>query len=602
MTTTPFRAPALRLTVPQFAGVAAGYGDPGTIAVLTAGQLSRRRLLIRAVADQARARGLGERAGIEAALRLLATAERRAPAAATAVIGHPYVAVWAQRCLRLLTRSAPDGADLPHLTSIAAAAAARAGVQFTLTVPARDGAVGLPTLGTAHGLGKGPVRVQGADEALIFTGPAARVRVPAPLAVEVPGWAPRRDVPLDGFSLAIEDVDFYRDCYPWRPRGRLSTEDARRLGDLLGEAWQLIVADHPAHAQAMRDALRSVVPVNPAKAGGMVSAAARSSYGSVATSIPADPAAMALLLIHEFQHMKLGGLLDLVPLHHSDGTARHCAPWRADPRPAEALLQGTYAHLGVADFWRRHRHRATGRQRRLAEFEFGYWRAQSARAARTLGESGELTVEGAEFVGGLSETLRRWADEPTDGAVRHGVPELIAAATVRWRLTNLRPTDAETDRLHAAWSRRVDPVADPRASDVTGGATAGPAVATGLAALIRQRMIDPGAGRPDTEPDPADAAYLAGEFAKATEGYAERIARDPGDDDAWVGLALAMAAAAHAGAGAMSTMPATVRALYARIRQTGPPAPAPTPQPGAAQGAGPVEVAGWLASGLTADA
>ncbi|MFC7484659.1 HEXXH motif-containing putative peptide modification protein [Luedemannella flava] len=61
---------------------------------------------------------------------------------------------------------------------------------------------------------------------------------------------------------------------------------------------------------------------------------------------------MALLLIHEQQHMTLGAVYDLVPLCVTNGEARHDAPWRLDPRPVPALLQGTFAHLGVTDFWR----------------------------------------------------------------------------------------------------------------------------------------------------------------------------------------------------------------------------------------------------------
>jgi hypothetical protein len=35
-----------------------------------------------------------------------------------------------------------------------------------------------------------------------------------------------------------------------------------------------------------------------------------------------------------------------------DDGQRYYAPWRADPRLASGLLQGTYAFLGVSGFWR----------------------------------------------------------------------------------------------------------------------------------------------------------------------------------------------------------------------------------------------------------
>lgn len=60
---------------------------------------------------------------------------------------------------------------------------------------------------------------------------------------------------------------------------------------------------------------------------------------------------LALLLIQEFQHVKLGAVLDLYDLFDpADDRLLH-APWRDDPRPLEGLLQGTYAHLAVTDFW-----------------------------------------------------------------------------------------------------------------------------------------------------------------------------------------------------------------------------------------------------------
>ena len=64
------------------------------------------------------------------------------------------------------------------------------------------------------------------------------------------------------------------------------------------------------------------------------------------------PVELAVTLVHEFQHIKLGGLLHLAPLHDREPTRRLYAPWRDDPRPLGGLLQGVYAFTGVTDFWR----------------------------------------------------------------------------------------------------------------------------------------------------------------------------------------------------------------------------------------------------------
>ena len=43
---------------------------------------------------------------------------------------------------------------------------------------------------------------------------------------------------------------------------------------------------------------------------------------------------LALLLMHEFQHVKLGAVLDLYDLFDPDDKRLYHAPWRKDPRAA----------------------------------------------------------------------------------------------------------------------------------------------------------------------------------------------------------------------------------------------------------------------------
>ena len=64
---------------------------------------------------------------------------------------------------------------------------------------------------------------------------------------------------------------------------------------------------------------------------------------------------MAETLIHEFQHNKLCGLMDMLPLIEPSGE-RGYAPWREDPRPMAGLLQGVYAFAGIVHFWDVQRH------------------------------------------------------------------------------------------------------------------------------------------------------------------------------------------------------------------------------------------------------
>jgi uncharacterized protein len=581
----------LRLTADQFHDLAAGYGDPAGVSVLTAGQVSRRMLLVGAVVAQADARGLRRAARLDEAVDLLTAARRRAPERVRWVLGHPYLAAWAHRCLRLLDSpgTAPVLPDLAHLHAVAAAAATRAGLPFEVVLPARDGVLALPTLGAAYGLGDGPVRVTGGADGLVLAGAAGRVGVPDPAAVEplcadVPdpagggtGWAARRVVDLPGLSLTVEDVDPYRDCYPWPPRRRLTGVEAARLAGLLAGAWRVVDADHPRHARVIRVALRSVVPVTGPDGGDRaVSAASRLAYGSVAVSVPEDPVTLALLLVHEVQHMKLGGLLDLVPLHRDDGVARHHAPWRADPRPVEALLQGTYAHLGVADFWRVRRRHEQGPAARRADFEYAYWSTQAARAAHTLRGCETLTDRGRVFVDGMLSTLDGWRDEPVPAGVAGVVRELTTASAVRWRLANLRPGNDTVAALVGAWEQGR-PAAVPDGAPAVAAAPAGPAVPGVLAGLLRDRLLDgDGAGHAG-----ADRAYLAGDLVAAVAGFRDRLVTDPADDEAWAGLTLALSAAGHPGAACLIARPELVRAVYAGLAGRG-----HRPEP--------AEVARWL--------
>ncbi|MET8546222.1 HEXXH motif-containing putative peptide modification protein [Kitasatospora sp. NPDC004799] len=173
----------------------------------------------------------------------------------------------------------------------------------------------------------------------------------------------------------------------------------------LAEAWDVLVRRHRRHAEAVAACVTTVVPLRPAPGGEAVSAAARRAYGAVAASLPDDPVLLALALVHEFLHVQLGALLDLVPLHRPNGPAVYHAPWRPDPRPAGALLQGAYAHLGVTDFWRAEAAAGGGGAAR-AHGEFVRWRRHTLTAGETLLSCGELTASGMEFTGELVRTVR----------------------------------------------------------------------------------------------------------------------------------------------------------------------------------------------------
>jgi uncharacterized protein len=108
----------------------------------------------------------------------------------------------------------------------------------------------------------------------------------------------------------------------------------------------------PAHAAALDGGLRAVVPLAPDPARPLRSATARHAFGAVAVTPHPDPETMAVLLVHEWQHAKLGAVLDRYDLVAPGHSPRITVPWRPDPRPPEGVLQGVYAHLAVTQVWR----------------------------------------------------------------------------------------------------------------------------------------------------------------------------------------------------------------------------------------------------------
>jgi HEXXH motif-containing protein len=112
---------------------------------------------------------------------------------------------------------------------------------------------------------------------------------------------------------------------------------------------------------------------------------------------------------HELQHAKLSALMDLFPLVSGDPAGRHYAPWRPDPRPLIGLVHGVYAHLAIADFWRREL--ATDDDRPLAEFEYARWRAAVHGTATRLAADAHLTDLGRHLIDGVLSKVDGWREE-----------------------------------------------------------------------------------------------------------------------------------------------------------------------------------------------
>jgi HEXXH motif-containing protein len=431
-----------------------------------------------------------------------------------------------------------------HLAGIAAAAAVAAGIDFSVVVPARAGTVSLPGVGRT-GMVARTVVVSSTGGQLEIDG------VPADKLAASGQWLPvhRLEVCANELTLGVslDDVDWYRDAGDMGASPRLDAEQVARWRDVLAAAWEILTADHRDYAVPIAAGLTVLIPLKGGLMNRGVTATSMDAFGAMSSSTPADPVALAVGLVHEFQHGKLGALMDLLPLHTGSDQKRYYAPWRDDPRPLGGLLHGAYAFLGVTDFWRvrrRHEETLTG----YAQFEFARWRERVSRVIEVLTSSGSLTEAGEALVGGMGDRVRSWWTEAVPTEIAALARQAAEDHRVAWRIRNLRCDPAAVSRLAQAWS-----AGRPAPALTTTRTLASERVFRRPARLhlTALRLTEPDAlaalelGSPElirAAPDAtaADLAYARGDLTAAAACYRDLIAADPGDDAAWAGLALCL--------------------------------------------------------------
>lgn len=542
------------LSEAQFRSLARGHGTAEAIALLVDTQVSKRRLFLLAAAALP---------GVfDDVLALVARIDRQAPAAARALLRHPFLDAWFARVAPLLNGATVDDHARDELTTylgaLAAATAVSGGVPFSLALTVRSPELVLPGLGTVREPGHGLIEL-GYDGTTLVVAGESPIIITAPFTAGSSRWRPARHVlPRSGPpSLALElvDADPLRDRYSEPP---LPPGDRTDLAEVVEEAWDVLVAEQPGHAVGMSIALRALVPLRTPDSGALVSAAARDAFGAIGMSVCGDPAAVAELLVHEFQHEKLGALLDLVDLCRPDGRAEHHAPWRLDPRPASALAQGAYAFAGVAGYWRARTASLGGAPGRRAAFRFGYWREQSAFGIDQLLRSGELTAAGARFFTELGHAVRDWQREQVAPGAAEAALLGAVAEQVSWRVANQRPDPAETGVLVDAWLRGLD--APPLSAPVV---VPGRPPRTSLRDLLEDHWMTGSSDSTGT-----DRLIVEGRYGRAAHLLGRRLAGrdDPADR---VALAVALVAAGDSGAAIASRRPELLGAVAGALRERG---------------------------------
>lgn len=572
---------------------------------LLAAERSRRMLLLRALHDGLSGNGAPPRAGAAVSYRdawsLLKRAQRTAPDVFDDVLMSPNTGMWLSLALRRLRGASFEDAPLwvvaGHVSALAAAAGARAGLDFSIAVPVSRGMAFLPTLGCAE-LGAaerwGTARVEARDGQLRITGEQGTVLVGAGVEHSAPGWHAVRRITLGRtrphMRLALEELDPYR-TFP-RPSEPLllSAADAQAWQAMLTDAWEILLRDEPESAEAMRAGLMSVTPTPARERFRPHSVTAGDAFGGVMASRPDDAAQLAATLVHEFQHIKLGSLMRLRPLNVSDpanGSGElFYAPWRDDPRPLGGLLQGIYAFAGVARFWRTHRHSADPAQASLAHFEFALWRTQVWSTVNLVRTNERLTPLGRSLLDTLRERCAAWLDETVPDAELRLAREVAAGHRARWRAHHLRPPATAVDEAVRAWRRGDDRPPPGLAGEPVLVPDSEARFLDTEAVLTRYRLTDAGKDARDAEgAEEADVLLAGDDRAGARDAFAARLSDKGAPPGAWAGLGRALAGEeAHQGASRLlRSFPERACAVQRALEKA------------TGQGADPVLLAEWVA-------
>ncbi|TYB57221.1 HEXXH motif domain-containing protein [Nonomuraea sp. PA05] len=427
-----------RLPDHALSGLASGGGGADAVRHLVAPQRSKRRLLLLGTVRMAAMTGHPHARATEHAYDVLAGIEKKSPAAVRGTLAHPAVGAWAASVVRSLRESGPrpDGPHGPaRLGAVAAVAAIKAGVPCEVQIPVSGGAIMLPSLGQIQ------LRDDGAD-GLVDLAVHADGRVEAgnvclrPGAVPQRGWLPLRRLETAdaGLRLLVDDLDFFRWSNADTVEGRLRETEFQAWRVALDAAWKMLRAHHWTIAAEIQALISVLTPIK-GPAQGMTSASAADRFGTIAMSTPPDGRWLASTFAHEVQHNKLNAILDVVALLKPDEGSTDYAPWRPDPRPLPGLLQGAYAFLGVAGFWRRQRaHEADLRP----HAEFARWREAAHLVTGTLLDSGRLTAPGERFAAAMRRTLAAWLAEPVPPAALESARREAEAHRATWQAAHGR--------------------------------------------------------------------------------------------------------------------------------------------------------------------
>jgi HEXXH motif-containing protein len=537
------------LSANAFTELAGGAGDSVVVRELREAQLSKHLMLLRIVAEAAEGAGASPgTAAFRAGYRLLAEVQQADPGAVAGLLSLPHIGSWAHECLACLDNGSSP--DFGYLAAAAAAAAVPAGVRFEIDVPACDGLVPLPGLGCLRIADQGGWVRLSSDGERLRAGEHAEVACAALVPDDGSGTAEAhwQGTPLvaavaDGqaWTVLLEITDHYLDRYALPMVAGLAAADITTWRRRIQAGWELLVRHHPWAAGPIAEGTTVIVPLE--SRSDLDSATSPAAFGAIATSLPPSAVSMAETLIHEFQHVKLSGLMDMLPLIEV-GDEMGYAPWRDDPRPAGGILQGLYAFTGIVRFWDVQRHLEADPDSFLrASVLFERWRLAINLVVGPLLDEGFLTPAGVRFVTALRERGRRGDADPVPAQAAEIASEVSIDNWLTWQLRHTAVSATRVAGLAAAYRR---------GESLEGHALPGSWIEDDVRkvdSIQRSRLLNMRFQQPErfrqllaTDlPDlgAADALLFNGNPDDAVAAYRAGLAGEP-DPAAWLGLALAI--------------------------------------------------------------
>jgi HEXXH motif-containing protein len=537
------------LSADAFTALAAGAGDSEVVGELCEAQLSKHLMLLKVVAEAAGIDPPSPAAvAFRAGYRLLAQAQAADPGAVARVLGLPHIGSWTHDCLAALDEGAEP--DFGYLAAVAAAAAVGLGIAFELDVPVRDGRVLLPGLGC--------LRAAGVSEWIALSSDGARMRAGEHIDVAcadlvpddgsgaaVPHWQGtplvRAEAAGQVWEVLLETADRYLDRYELPMITVMTAAERAAWRERVQAAWELLVRHHAWAAGPVARGVPVIVPL--VSQTDLDSATSPAAFGAIATSLPPSPVSMAETLVHEFSHIKLCGLMDMVPLVTS-GDRLDYAPWRDDPRPVGGILQGVYAFAGIVRFWNIQRRVETEPADVLrASVLYERWRQAIELVSGSLLGQGCLTPTGVRFVTLLREQARSGEAVPVGAEAAAIAAEVALDNWLTWQLAHTALDAAAVARVTAAY-QRGEPAGGQALPEGWIEADLRKVDSVARSRLLNMRYQDPkryeqlsAAGL--SELGAADALLIRGNASAALAAYRETLEAEP-DPAAWIGLALAL--------------------------------------------------------------